>query len=143
MRIHFICTGNTYRSRMAEAYLNSKRLPAIIVSSSGTYASENLNGPISWVAAWVLKKNSLIGFMSSHWTLTTLDILNKADKVVFINDDNYEFCKNELNYDGVSYEVWNVLDIPVGLNGDVEIMKKALETYEQIQEKVGELIASF
>lgn len=143
MKIHFVCTGNTYRSRMAEAYLNSKQLPAIIVSSSGTHASENLNGPISWVAAWVLKKNSLTGFMSSHWTQTTVEILNKADKAIFINADNYEFCKNELNYKGVNYEIWNVLDIPVGLNGDIKIMEKASETFKQIQEKVDELVLSF
>ena len=35
MTIHFICTGNIYRSRLAEAYCASKRVAGLCVLSSG------------------------------------------------------------------------------------------------------------
>jgi protein-tyrosine-phosphatase len=38
MRVHFVCTGNLYRSRMAEAYLRSKAIPGLEVTSSGVLA---------------------------------------------------------------------------------------------------------
>jgi protein-tyrosine-phosphatase len=42
MIIHFICRGNAFRSIIAEAYLNSLRLPDVQVRSSGTRARVNL-----------------------------------------------------------------------------------------------------
>ncbi|MEP7167474.1 MAG: hypothetical protein ABI758_05855 [Candidatus Woesebacteria bacterium] len=142
MTIHFVCTGNSYRSRLAEAYLNSKQIDSLKVSSSGTQADENADGPISWVAAWLLKRNGLVPFMSDHWTQTTLKLLNTADKVVFINTDHYEFSQKQLKYEGSNFEVWNVLDIPVGLPDDAAILKRASETFIQIQKKVDDLISA-
>jgi protein-tyrosine-phosphatase len=40
MRVHFICRGNVYRSRIAEAYLKSLELEGLEVLSSGTIARE-------------------------------------------------------------------------------------------------------
>ncbi|PLR96616.1 low molecular weight protein arginine phosphatase [Bacillus sp. T33-2] len=37
-RILFVCTGNTCRSPMAEALLNSKKIPGVEVKSAGVYA---------------------------------------------------------------------------------------------------------
>lgn len=45
MVIHFICTGNIYRSRMAEASCVSRGVPGVSVLSSGTQTV--LNGGVS------------------------------------------------------------------------------------------------
>lgn len=42
--IHFVCRGNNFRSRLAEAYLNSKKLPGIKVISSGIEAEKMIAG---------------------------------------------------------------------------------------------------
>ena len=61
IKIHFICTHNTFRSRVAEAYLNSKRLEDVKVSSSGVDATGNYDGAVSWFAQRLLIRQSLIG----------------------------------------------------------------------------------
>jgi protein-tyrosine-phosphatase len=43
--IHFICTGNMYRSRLAEAYCVSRGAPGLNVVSSGT--GTHLNSVLS------------------------------------------------------------------------------------------------
>ena len=32
IHVHFVCTGNAYRSRLAEAYLKAKQLPWLRIS---------------------------------------------------------------------------------------------------------------
>ena len=67
MKIHFICSGNTFRSRLAEAYLKSKNINNLIVSSSGIEASKNFNGPIASHTAWLSDKYNLGPYMSETW----------------------------------------------------------------------------
>jgi protein-tyrosine-phosphatase len=149
MNIHFVCAGNTYRSRLAETYLNSLQLPAVKVSSSGTIAAENLNGPISWLTAWVIKKHSLVPFMSSHWHQTTAETLEAADKVIFMDAATYETCQSQFNYRGTNYEVWDIKDVgdfqlpqsTPQVTGETENMAKAEATFELIKTKVDTLVA--
>lgn len=149
MNIHFVCAGNTYRSRLAEADLNSRELPNIRVSSSGVIAQENLNGPVSWLTAWVIKKHSLVPFMSPHWTQTTTEILAEADKVIFMDMYAYGTSKNKFNYQGNNYEVWNIKDVGdfnlpesvAHLEGDAKSMAKAEATFRLIKAKVDELLS--
>ena len=78
MHIHFVCSGNSYRSRLAEAYLKSVLVDkTIIVSSSGTEAEKHRlkNGPICWYAMRLMKRNNLIPFMSWKERQTTSQIL--------------------------------------------------------------------
>jgi protein-tyrosine-phosphatase len=51
MTIHFICTGNIYRSRLAETYCASKGVPGLFVSSSGIGTKLNRGIPIASYAA--------------------------------------------------------------------------------------------
>ena len=48
MVLHLVCRGNTHRSRLAEAYANSRTLDVdeITILSSGIEADFDLNGPI-------------------------------------------------------------------------------------------------
>ncbi len=59
MLILFVCMGNSYRSRLAEAYMNSLGLPGIVVGSAGVFAAENLNGPITKYAKDLIHEHGL------------------------------------------------------------------------------------
>jgi protein-tyrosine-phosphatase len=86
MNVHFVCVGNSYRSRLAEAVLNALAISGMRATSSGTHASDNENGPISWYGARLLKNHGLIPFMSPSWTQTTPSMLAAAGLVVFMAD---------------------------------------------------------
>ena len=145
MLIHFVCSGNTNRSRMAEAYLNSKQIPGIEVSSSGIYASHNLNGALSEYARFVLAEAGILSFTSEQWQETTRELLEGVDVVVFMDQKHYDFCVNELNYVPKKYYIWNILDVEYNPAGDnrEQMNEKIIEDeeiYTSITKKVDELI---
>ncbi len=111
MQVHFVCAGNTYRSRLAEALLNSHALSGVRASSSGVRAAENLNGPVSWYALRLLKRNGLIPFMSPHWTQTTPELLANADLVVFLEPAIRDACVSAFAFAGGACEIWDVPDV--------------------------------
>jgi protein-tyrosine-phosphatase len=111
MQIHFVCVGNVYRSRLAEALLNSRGLAGVRACSSGTHAAENLNGPVSWYALRLLKRNGLIPFMAPHWTQTTPELLAASDLIVFMERDIYAHCAAAFAFARTPYEVWDVPDV--------------------------------
>lgn len=78
MNILFVCTGNTCRSPMAEAYLNSKKLPNVTVKSAGISAAGDA---VSENAVQVLKNIGIdiSGLVSEQ--LSQADIA-WADKII-------------------------------------------------------------
>ena len=69
MTLHFVCVGNTYRSRIAEVCFNALGVPGWWAISSGVRTARNLNGPIDRYTAAVLGENGLSG--KEWWTQTT------------------------------------------------------------------------
>jgi protein-tyrosine-phosphatase len=92
MLVHFICTGNAYRSRLAEAYFNSKATPGWRATSSGIKAHRNLNGPITWYAARIIQREGLVPFMAPTWQQTSSDVLSAADYIVFMTEEHRAHC---------------------------------------------------
>ncbi len=145
--VHFVCTGNYYRSRLAEAYLRSKKLPNIRVSSSGIQAKEFYykNGPISWYAARLIKRHNLIPHTKRDSTQTTSKRLNEADIVVFMTEKQYMYAKIKFNYGKNSFEIWNIGDIDdadfFGTERDSDLMRieHSEKTFEKIKENVAKL----
>jgi protein-tyrosine-phosphatase len=147
MKIHFVCSGNTNRSRMAEAYLKSKNLPNIEVSSSGIYAAHNKEGAISWYSNRVLTDEGFIEFAAATWTQTTKELLEKQDFIVCMKQHHFDFIKNELGYIPLRYEIWDIEDVAEPLSkgeGKRREFKLGEDTiiFHNIQRKVDELIAS-
>lgn len=148
MNVHFVCAGNVYRSRLAEALLNSSCLPGVRASSSGTIAAENLNGPVSWTALRLLKRNGLISFMSPHWTQTTPQLLAAADLVVFMEPAIYQACAVEFAFAGGAFEVWDVPDVNdprfpeqlVTPGDDTRIIAITEATFALLQREVSALV---
>ena len=112
MIVHFICKGNAYRSRLAEAYFNSKKLSNFRAISSGVEEEKHKeeNGPISWAAERILQNNSLISYMSNFSKQTTKNLLNKSDFIVFMSQEYLNYCKQKLTYKSTDYDVWEIKD---------------------------------
>ncbi|MEO5948788.1 MAG: hypothetical protein ABIP74_00080 [Candidatus Saccharimonas sp.] len=145
MKIHFVCTGNTFRSRIAEAYLRSKNIDGVHVSSSGTEADKNLNGPVCSYTVTILKNHNLDQYLSKTWRLTKKSVLETQDLVIFLNKYNKDYSLSKLNSKIPRYETWDVDDIPAAIlrDGDMlAINQKAEQDYYQIKELVDVLVES-
>lgn len=148
MKIHFVCTGNFYRSRLAEAYINSKEIPDIEASSSGVesdyYFDEN--APIAWYTMRLIYNSNLVPFLKKMPTQTTSELLASQDKVIFMTQYHYDFAKTHFAYIGKNYEVWNIMDVDdfeeYPTFNDMDKIAISEKTFQQIKEKVDALIAA-
>lgn len=144
MLIHFVCQGNTYRSRLADAYCNHKYSPEITATSSGLIASVNENGPISWITALLLRQQNMQESLSSEsWKQTTQSMLDSADMIVFMDfavkegaEKNFEFTESKI-------KVLNIHDIVNGHidsdEGILNIIHEGMKTFENIRNNVDEI----
>jgi protein-tyrosine-phosphatase len=94
MRIHFVCTGNIYRSRLAEAYCNSLCVPGIHVFSSGIRAGMEGDAPISPYAADVLTRYGFDGYATARWQRTSAELVRASDVLVFMESEHHRFCEH-------------------------------------------------
>lgn len=140
MKIHFVCSSNTYRSRLANTYLNSKEIPGIEASSSGILANENLLGPITWYAQRLIQNERLVRFMPLLWTHTTSQLLKNADRVIFMDESHLEYCKKHFNFFSKNYEVWNIKDMSLDLRTEAEKIVSSERTFKEIKSKVDNLV---
>ena len=62
MVIHFVCRGNTHRSRLAEAYTKSltQEIEDVTILSSGIEADRDLSGPIVPFVKLSLENDNLL-----------------------------------------------------------------------------------
>ena len=153
MEIHFVCYGNTFRSRLAEAYFKSRLkelgISNVTVSSSGTRADGNHHGPISWYALRILVNNSLIPYMKNVWTVTSQDQLDSADAIIFVHDSVYESVKDMVDSDSSNYKVWDVEDVSNEEvwktardqdDFDLQMIHQTEEIFEKIKNNVDDLV---
>lgn len=153
MHIHFVCTGNGYRSRLAEAYCKSKiKKRGLIVSSSGIKAHEKRfkNGPICWYAMRLMKRSNLIQYMSWKEHQTTKELLKNVDLLICMSRLHLNFCQKELGYINKPFEIWDILDlnemngfIPStnpGIEIDINHIELTEKAYKIITKKVDSLI---
>lgn len=140
MRIHFVCTGNIYRSRLAEAYCTFRCIPDVHVSSSGIAAGRDGDAAISPYAAEVLNEFDLGSFASTNWQRTTEELVLAADVLVFMESEHRRFCADWIDYGRQRVEVWEVAD--VGPIPEAEIPEKVQRTFEVIRQRVEGLLAA-
>lgn len=150
MKIHFVCTGNTFRSRLAEAYLKSKNISGLEVSSSGIHADVNYNGPVCYYTVHLLGESNLIKYLKEHWTLTTKEELEKQDLVVFMHKEHYDFCFNKLHAKIPNFQLWDVPDleeylpgVPIDTDGIARVTEKIFEEIKtNIDQKIVEEVSN-
>lgn len=142
IKIHFICSGNTFRSRMAEAYLNSKTMN-LRATSSGIEAGEIPQPPLSVYAQPILNRLGILNLTQEKPTKTYLKLLQEADWVIFMAEHHFHYCQS-LGYEGQNFEIWQVLDLTErGLVGKVDeeiLHQNAEEIFEEIRKKIEGLI---
>lgn len=140
MRIHFICTGNIYRSRIAQAYCASRCGPAIEVISSGIAAGFNRDLPISSFAADILAKYALASYAAPHWQRTTQALVRTSDVLVFMETEHLRFCEAWIEPARQRIEVWELEDI--GPIQPAEIASKVDRTFAIIRQRTDELLST-
>jgi protein-tyrosine-phosphatase len=140
MTIHFICTGNIYRSRLAEAYCASKGVPGLRVSSSGIGTSLHRGIPIAPYAARVLSQHGLERFAAPSWQQTTAGLVRASDILVFMEREHYRFCKDWIDPIRQRVEIWNIPD--VGPVDAARIITKVEQTFEMIGQRTDALLTA-
>jgi protein-tyrosine-phosphatase len=139
-RIHFICTGNVHRSRLAEAYCTSRCIPRIRVSSSGIRAGSNGDAPISPYAADVLARYGLDLYAVARWQRTTAALVQARDIVVFMESEHRRFCESWIEPTRQKVEVWEIED--VGPVDAAEIANKVERTFAIIRQRTDSLLTA-
>lgn len=142
MRILFVCGGNSFRSRLAEAYLKSKQIPQQEIQSCGTQADADHDGPITWWGQRVMKNARLIKFMARDWQKASQDLFEWADKVIFFGQEKLETCRQTLGFSGSDYQVWDIPDVSlknIVPGREVELARQSDGIFTEIRKKVDQL----
>jgi|SRR5271168_2959495 len=148
MIIQFVCRGNTFRSRLAEAYFNSLDIVGWKAISSGVEATKNLNGVICWYTKEILEENNFYSSDKNHWTQISKEKLDSSDFIVFIDKSCFDDC---LTYYGDTflskpYKIWSIKDMPNLLDEEkikkekVLVLNTANEIFETIKNDVKNLV---
>jgi protein-tyrosine-phosphatase len=154
MKVHIVCSGNTFRSRLAEAYLRSKlfekRINDIDISSSGINAHHNSYGPIAWYTLRILHNEKLTEFMSPTWVKTTVDMIKNSDYVIFMKQMHLDHSKNVLGETPKDFVILDIEDVfPSEIytkyndyyEADLEIMKTTDEVFVNLKNKIDVFIS--
>ena len=143
MTVHFICKGNTFRSRLAETYLNSKQIPNLKAISSGIEAELNDCGPVTWYAQRLIHDGDLIPFEKPTWEQTTKLLLEEGDLTIFMHQNIYDFCVKHFDFNGKNFQIWEISDIRIHLltfEEEVEKMQVTEKIFTEIKQRIDKLI---
>jgi protein-tyrosine-phosphatase len=144
--IHFICRGNSFRSIIAEAYLNSFKFKNLKAISSGTTAAVDKAGNLAAYTETLglLAKNGILEFAKANYgDQLTQPRLEGADVVICMNQRVYDECQRFVTLPA-STRIWSVADIgEPGRIAHTEPGKKLHreEAYQEIVEGVSQLVS--
>jgi protein-tyrosine-phosphatase len=127
MVIHFVCRGNTHRSRLAEAYAGSStaKIADVAVVSSGIEADRDLNGPLVPFVKRTLENEGLLQFTGAHWTQTTQRMIDASDVLIFMSDDVFDDAKERFHLPVERSRTWQIPDAQ-GVHGQIRSAVDAL-----------------
>jgi 8-oxo-dGTP pyrophosphatase MutT (NUDIX family)/protein-tyrosine-phosphatase len=110
-RVHFICRGNTFRSRLAEGYAKSLKLPHYTITSSGVDVETDKNVALSPFARDIARTHHFTGFMSKTKYHTTQKLLKNQDVLVFFGKDVFEAANTAHKLDARQAVIWEIGDL--------------------------------
>ncbi len=135
--IHFICSGNTYRSRLAEAYLNSKKIEGLKAISSGINAEKIAVYPVRWYTEKISEENMLEKHLSPYWKQTTSSLIEASDLLIFLSRDIFELCSS-FQFK-TPHKIWDISDVDL-TKSDEKIIKDTNIAFMEIKKKVDNLL---
>lgn len=146
MITHFICRGNSFRSIIAEAYLNSLEIKDWGALSSGTTAALDKAGNLVYyrLTLELLEEHGIREFAKAGYgDQLTQSRLEEADITVCMNRRVYGECLRCVIFP-VSPHIWSVADIgEPGRIANVGSERKLFreEAYQEIIQNVDRLIS--
>lgn len=127
MRILYVCTGNSFRSPIAEA-LTRRYKPGLEVESAGTRATDH----IADVARELLEQEDTLEFVKPSPDQLSQRAVGEADKIVAMMSGHRDYILDNFETGDTEVEVWKIKD-PIKPEVDAE------DAFEQIKKNVREL----
>lgn len=132
MNLLFLCTGNSFRSQMAEGWAKHFCGSRLSVESAGIEAHGKNPRAIA------VMREAGIDISGQESTILTDDMLDRADYLVTVCGDADERCP--LLPPGTLKEHWPLSDPARGTGTEEEIMEVFRATRDEIKRRVEELI---
>ncbi len=139
IKIHFVCRGNIYRSRLAQAYLGSMKGAEWDVSSSGIGADQQAHILTSPWAIATARQHGILASLGSVKTQTTSQLLQASSIIVFMGEDVYKEAKQRYEFNDALSVVWRVKDRQ-DWPKKMPDRQKRQGTFQQIMRHVNQLI---
>jgi protein-tyrosine-phosphatase/8-oxo-dGTP pyrophosphatase MutT (NUDIX family) len=145
-QIHFVCRGNTYRSRLAAAYMATLLGDRYVVSSSGVGTQRTKIRTSEGYTKAIAKRHHLTHGITTAKTQTTDALLAAADVIVFMNKDVYNEALRKFQFDTRKALVWHIPDISTTVRAEYDrtkdvavVLDIAEQTFARIRRACNEL----
>jgi protein-tyrosine-phosphatase len=144
--IIFICRGNSFRSIIAEAYLNSLEIRGWSVFSSGTTAASDKARNLVYYnkTLALLEEHGIREFAKSDYgDQLTQSSLEKADIAICMNQRVYHECLQIVTFPA-SPHIWSVADVGepgriAATESEEQLYRE--EAYQEIVKNVDRLVS--
>lgn len=144
--IHFVCRGNTYRSRLAAAYMATLLDDRYVVSSSGVGTHRAKIKTSERYTKAIAKQHNLTHGITTPKTQTTDEVFAAADIIVFMKKDVYDEALRKYTFDARKATIWRVADLTAADRAeydstkDVEVVRDIAEAaFQKIRRQCDEL----